>query len=110
MIIKYKKCEPGMKYDDFLYNAEQAKNEQLSYMDILAKNLEIARQATPYTIKLPYVKDTKEISNWLNDNKAELITDSAAKGVLYRFNDQEIATMFKLVFGGEFVNDTIQER
>lgn len=109
MIPKDTSRKLGTEYDDFLYDKDQAVNEQLGYLIILAKNLETGRQATPYTIKLPYLVDTKEIGNWLTDNKVEIITDAAAIGIMYRFKDLEIATMFKLIFGGEFVDVTIQE-
>lgn len=77
--------------------------------------LEKSRKKYNYCIVVPLMTEDQvnEMNNWSNEQGIELLHDNDKRfnnwqETLYRFKTEEEATLFKITFGGKFV-DTLRE-
>ena len=81
-------------------------------MKVLQGNVERVVTGFPYVIKFKnYLTEetARECNQWVITQDIPCITDSN-NGKLYRFANLEDATLFKITFGGDFIDDTLQTR
>lgn len=98
---------PGMKRIDSNEH-EEIKEEMTSNIEMLAKNIKDTREKYPYYVVIPATVKVSSANQWIFENDLPLITDYD-NGIVYRFPELEPATMFKLVFGGEFTDASRRE-
>jgi hypothetical protein len=80
-------------------------NDQEPWIKVLQANVEQAVMGFPYIVKFKNyqtVEMMNECNQWLGMQDVPCITDNN-NGKLYRFANLEDATLFKLSFGGDFI-------
>ena len=75
------------------------------------EQIEFSRRSNPYLIGFEYPQPEEMTTariHWLVDQSIPVVRDSGPMYSYFRFSNLEDATLFKLAFGGDFIDVSVK--